>query len=476
MLLTPPHPLPAAGLDFRSQIAGIEVEVPVAGGGTRRFVNLDHAASTPPFKAVLAAVNELAPWYSNVHRGAGFKARLSSWAFEEAREEIHRFIGADPVGDVTIFTRNTTEAVNHLAARLPLGPDAVVLVTGMEHHSNDLPWRRVARVVHVGLTLDGLVDEVDLQRKLRTHRESIRLLAVTGASNVTGVVNPIHTYARWAHAAGAEILVDAAQLVAHQPVDMHAGPAAEHLDYVVFSGHKMYAPFGVGVLAGSRKSLLVGEPYQVGGGTVDLVDLDEVDWAGLPDREEAGTPCVLGAVALAAATRVYRRLGWDLIEAHESAVTRHAWQELAGIRGLTLYAASDHNRLGVIAFNLEGVPHALLAAILNHEYAIGTRSGCFCAHPYLKHLLAIDSVQMSALRAQMAAGDRSSVPGAVRASFGLGTTIAEVDGLVTALGDIAQGRYRHDYQVDRATGECTPRNVQPMAYGNFLRAGARFDD
>ena len=474
MQLTPPEPMPVirASVDFRRQVVGLDTMVPVAGGGERPFINLDHAASTPPFVRVLDAVTRLAPWYGNVHRGAGFKARLSSWAFDEARDTVHRFVGADPRTDVTIFTRNTTEAINHLAARLPLGPDAVVLVTGMEHHSNDLPWRRVARVVHVGLTADGAVDEGDLRRKLREHRESVRLLAVSGASNVTGLVNPIRRFARLIHEAGGEIVVDAAQLVAHRPIDMHAGPPEEHLDYLAFSAHKMYAPFGVGVLVGARRALADGAPYLAGGGAVDVVDQAHVVWADLPDREEAGTPCVMGAVALAAAIDVYRELGWERIQRHEAAVSAYAARRLAAVPGLMLYGGTDllpsSDRLGVFAFNLAGMPHALLAAILSHEWGIGTRSGCFCAHPYMQQLLGIDNDWSRRAEESIRRGDRSELPGAVRASFGLATTTAEVDALVTALTAIADGKHRSDYQVDRATGEYAPSAWKAGPFAPYL--------
>jgi selenocysteine lyase/cysteine desulfurase len=473
MAVTTPVPVePDRAAEFRRQVVGVDTMVPVAGGGERPFVNLDHAASTPPFVQVLDAVTRLAPWYGSVHRGAGFKARLSSWAFEQAREQVHRFVGADPASDVTLFTRNTTEAINHLAARLPLGPDSVVLVTGMEHHSNDLPWRRVARVVHVDVTGDGLVDEADLQRKLREHRESVRLLAVTGASNVTGLVNPIHRYARWAHAAGAEIVVDAAQLIAHRPIDMHAGEPEEHLDYLAFSGHKMYAPFGVGVLVGARRALADGVPYLAGGGAVLVVDRTDVVWTDLPDREEAGTPCVIGAVALAAAIEVYQALGWSRIQHHEAAVTAYARRRLAEVPGLKLYGGTERvpvpDRLGVFAFNVGALPHELVAAILSHEWAIGTRSGCFCAHPYMQQLLGLDAEWSGRAREALGRGDRSELPGAVRASFGLATTCEEVDALITALTAIAEGRYRRDYRLDPATGEYAPSNWSAGPLARYL--------
>ncbi len=481
MTASTPVPLEAdRSAEFRRLVVGSEMLVPAAEGGAQPFVNLDHAASTPPFVDVLAAVNRIAPWYGSVHRGAGFKARVSSWAFEEARRRVHRFVGADPAGDVTIFTRNTTESLNHLAARLSFAPGQVVLVTGMEHHSNDLPWRRVARVVHVGLTADGGIDEVDLRRKLREHRETVRLLAVTAASNVTGLINPVRRFARWAHEAGAELVVDAAQLAAHRPLAMRQGPPEEHLDYVALSGHKMYAPFGVGALVGRRQPLATGTPFLAGGGAVDVVNREQVIWTDLPDREEAGTPCLLGAVALAAAIEVLENIGWDRIREQEELITRFALRRLRRVPGLTLYGTcedfGEQERLGVLAFNLAGLPHQLVAAILAHEWGIATRSGCFCAHPYLQHLLAIDDGWAERAREQIAGGDRSRLPGAVRVSFGLGTSTAEIEALVAALHGIAGGRYRRDYRVDLASGEYAPAGAETESFGEILRGGPRHAD
>ncbi|HTO73467.1 MAG TPA: aminotransferase class V-fold PLP-dependent enzyme [Gemmatimonadales bacterium] len=478
MTVRTPVPLEAdRSAEFRRLVVGTELLVPAPDGGAQPFVSLDHAASTPPFIEALAAVNRLSAWYGSVHRGAGFKAQVSSRAFEEARQRVHRFVGADPDADITIFTRNTTEALNHLAARLAFAPGQVVLVSGMEHHSNDLPWRRVARVVHVGLTLDGGVDEVDLRRKLQEHRESVRLLAITAASNVTGRINPIRRYARWVHEAGAEVVVDAAQMAAHRPLEMRAGPAEEQLDYVALSGHKMYAPFGVGALVGRRQALATGTPFLAGGGAVDVVDREQVIWTDLPDREEAGTPCVLGAVALAAAIDVLERIGWERIREQEELVTRYALRRLGRVPGLTLYGARPHDstedRLGVFAFNVAGLPHQLVAAILAHEWGIATRSGCFCAHPYLQHLLEIDDAWAERAREEIARGDRSRLPGAVRASFGLGTSLAEVDTLVQALGEIAAGRHRQDYLVDRATGEFAPSSAAADSFAEIVWGGPR---
>ncbi|HEY6100330.1 MAG TPA: aminotransferase class V-fold PLP-dependent enzyme, partial [Anaeromyxobacter sp.] len=177
------------------EVVGAEERVPVLGGGMRRYVNFDNAASTPALECVRDTVDEFLRWYSNVHRGTGYKSRLSSWAFEEARDRVARFVGADPEDAVVLFCKNATEAINKLAHRFPFEKDDVVVTTVMEHHSNELPWRRVARVVHVGVRPDGRVDEDELARTLALHRGRVRLLAVTGASNVTGYVNPVHSWA-----------------------------------------------------------------------------------------------------------------------------------------------------------------------------------------------------------------------------------------------------------------------------------------
>lgn len=446
--------MPASGA-LPVPVVGAGTRVPVV-GGERRHVPLDNAASTPPFAAVLAAVGRAGEWYGSVHRGAGFKSHRSTDAYEGARYAVHRFLRADPARNVVVFTRNTTDALNHLAMSMPLPPGAVVLVSGMEHHSNDLPWRKVARVVHVAAHADGRLDEQDLRAQLRRHRECVAVLAVTGASNVTGIVNPVHRWARWAHEAGARIVVDAAQLAPHRPIDVRADADPEHLDVIAFSAHKMFAPFGCGALMAPAALFGADEPYQVGGGTVDTVGLDYASWASLPHREEAGTPNVLGAVALAAAIDVYAELGWEAILEQERRLTARLLAALAGVPGITIYGdgnpANAADRLGVVAFNLRGLPHAKVAGILADEWGIGTRSGCFCAHPYLKRLLGLSLAAAGKAEQRILAGDLSDAPGAVRASLGLQNTEDDVDQLVEALHAIASGRHRSEYVVDRASG------------------------
>jgi cysteine desulfurase / selenocysteine lyase len=367
--------------NVRSSIVGVDVEVPLLDGSHRPYVNFDNAASTPALRPVADKVNEFLDWYSSVHRGSGFKSQVSTHAYEEAHRIVCDFVGADPATHAVIFGKNSTEALNKLARRLPLRRDDVVLTTLMEHHSNDLPWRAVAHVEHVRVTPDGALDLEHLQALLRQYAGRVKVVAVTGASNVTGYINPVHRIAEWAHAAGAQILVDVAQLAPHRAVDMRPDGDPAHLDYVVLSAHKMYAPFGTGALIGRAATFLQGDPDMVGGGTVDIVTVKDVKWAGLPDREEAGSPNVVGAVALAKTMLCLQEIGMDALAAHEARLTAHLLSRVTGIYGVQVYGIADPARVtekvGVVPFNLAGMDHYLVAAILSAEGGIGVRNGCF---------------------------------------------------------------------------------------------------
>ncbi|MCB2230172.1 aminotransferase class V-fold PLP-dependent enzyme [bacterium] len=449
--------------DLPGLLVGADTMVPTL-DGEQRYINFDNAASTPTFTPINDAITSFMRWYSNVHRGTGFKSQLSSWAFEESRDLVADFIGADLSKQVVIFTKNSTEALNKLAKRLPLHKDDIILTTYMEHHSNELPWRRVGKVVHVGLNTDGTISKEDFHAKLEQHKGRVKLVALTGASNVTGYINELDYFARETHKAGARILIDGAQLVPHRPVDMKPSDPERCIDYLVFSAHKMYAPFGVGVLVADRKMFEDSEPDTVGGGVVDIVTLEEAYWSELPDKEEAGTPDIIGVVALAKAIRLFQSLGWEAIIQHEAELTAYALTELSRIPGVALYGATDpstaRDRLGVVSFNIGDLPHALTAAILSYEGAIGVRSGCFCAHTYVKMLLRVDDASELKLREQILARDRSEIPGAVRASFGLYNTTKEIDRLVAMVKKIAAGDYHKDYTLNKEKGEYTPHNFQ----------------
>jgi selenocysteine lyase/cysteine desulfurase len=422
------------------ELLGDDTEVPCLDGRLRRYVNLDYAASAPMLAAAWQAVQAFMPWYSSVHRGTGVKSQVATAAYEDARGDVAAFVGARK-GDSVVFVRNTTEAINLLSASLPAGTR--VLSTPVEHHANMLPWRRHdLRMLPFPRSADELLDLC--ADELR--RRPADLVAVTGASNVTGEVWPVAALADIAHEHGAELFVDAAQLAPHRPIIM----AASGIDYLALSGHKLYAPLGAGALVGRLRE---GEPLLHGGGAVRLVTLDDVIWDGTPERYEAGSPNVVGVVALAAACRALSQLGMATVAAHERALARRLWAALdriPGLRTYTLWPTGSVDRVGVATFNLDGYRHPLLAAVLSAEHAIGVRHGCFCAHPLIARLLGLPEPEMQRLGAAIEAGGRPALPGAVRASLGLGATDADVDRLTAALGDIAARgpRRRYEYVAD----------------------------
>ncbi len=444
-------------LSVRERIVGINTRVPLLNGEARPYINFDNAASTPALRDVLDTVDEFMLWYSSVHRGTGFKSKIATQAYDDAHRIVADFVGANLRDHAVIFGKNTTDAVNKLSYRLPLTKDDVVLVSLLEHHSNDLPWRARAQVEHIRADELGRLDEADLDRLLTRHAGRVKLVAITGASNVTGHLPDVHRIAEKAHRAGAQILVDAAQLAPHRPISMGALDDPAHLDYVAISAHKMYAPFGTGALIGRKDTFERGEPEYRGGGTIEIVTVDHVEWAGAPDRDEAGSPNVVGAVALAAAIKALNKIGMNAIADHEAELTAYTLERLAGIAGVSIYGDPNPRtaaqRLGVIPFNIDGLSHFLVAAILGAEWGIGVRNGCFCAHPYLLHLLGLSAEESHRVRRDILNDDRRDMPGLTRISFGLYNTAEEVDVLIQAISNIARGKYYGRYEQDPRSGE-----------------------
>ena len=431
--------------------------VPCVDGAPRRYVNLDYAASTPVLAEVLAAVEAFLPWCSSVHRGSGFYSQVATAALEGAREAVAEFVGSRE-GDEVVFVRNTTEAINVLAAALPAGTR--VLSSPIEHHANMLPWRRhevdLLPFTDSPAELVAACDEM-----LDDARGRIELVAVTGASNVTGEVWPVAALAEVAHRHGAELLVDAAQLAPHRPIDMREAG----IDYLALSGHKLYAPFGGGALVARPRRLRTAEPLLRGGGAIKFVTLSDVVWADLPDRFEAGSPNVPGAVALGAACDALLARGMEEVAAEERALTADmeaGLRPIPGLRRYRLWRDDACDRVGVLTFNLDGYRHSALAAILSAEYAIGVRSGCFCAHPLVTRLLGVADEEAAAIRAEAAAGSHRRMPGAVRASLGLGSRRGDVAALTEALVEIAacgpRWRYVYDDELDEHRPEPDPRS------------------
>ncbi|MEF3402598.1 aminotransferase class V-fold PLP-dependent enzyme [Agromyces sp. CCNWLW203] len=416
----------AAGPGPLAVLADAGLEVPVLGGGVVRHVNLDVAASAPAFEVVAQRVTRVLPYYASVHRGSGYPSQLSTSLVEDARLAVARHVGARD-DDLVVFTRNTTDALNLLASAVP--GDTVVL--DLEHHANLLPWR--SRRVVVGLpTLEATLDALDAELA----RCPAALLSVTGASNVTGEVLPVARLAEIAHAHGARIAVDAAQLLPHRRVDV----AAWGIDYLAFSGHKAYAPFGAGALVGRADWLDAAPAHLAGGGAVDAVRVDGVDWKHGVERHEAGTPNVIGAVAIARALAELERLGDDARREHEEALTRRLHDGLAAQPGVRVLSGFDSgvegrrsdgsghgavDRLGIATIELERGSVGLLAAALGAEHGISVRAGRFCAHPFFERM-----------------ATRSN---GLRASLGAGSSADDVDRFLDALARLVADGPAHAY-------------------------------
>jgi selenocysteine lyase/cysteine desulfurase len=411
----------------RPDLVAFEVAAPTLRRSVIDYANFDHGASTPAFAAVVQAVETVTRTYASVHRGAGHASRVTTAYYEAAREEVGAFLGAR-AGDEVVFTRNTTDAFNLLARALP--PSTTVIVFATEHHATLLPWDAAHSV---RLPVPGSVRdaEVLLEDALSAVGTRNVLVVLTGASNVTGELWPVRRLADLTHAHGARVAVDAAQLAPHRRVDLDALGA----DYVAFSGHKVYAPFGSGVLAGRRDWLDVAEPYLAGGGATASVTPTHTRWQTGPARHEAGSPNVVGAVALAAACATIRQHR-AAIEDREADLAERLLDGLRAIDGVRTYSifGPDHERLPVVTFTVEGYDSALVSAALSAEYAIGVRDGRFCAHILVDTLLEEDDVAPSGGTA-------------IRVSAGLANTDEHVDRLLAAVARIAaqgpDGHYEH---------------------------------
>lgn len=450
-------PAPHAAGALPLPVVGADLTVPLVTGEQVGYVNLDYAASAPCLRSVLDAVASLLPWYSSVHRGAGFASTVTTELYAAARKAVGDFVGAR-ADDTVVFTRNTTDALNLLAAALP--EDTTVVTFASEHHANQLPWRRGRSVV---LPVPASVDEAIARADdaLRGVSSRHRLLAVTGASNVTGELWPLAELAAVARRRGARLAVDAAQLAPHRAIDLDAIGA----DYLALSGHKLYAPFGSGALVGRGDWLDAARPYLAGGGAVRRVTFDSVEWASGAPRHEAGTPNVVGAVSLAAACRALTGVGMSAVAAHEAALLDRVTRGLRAVPGVELLAmwGAESPRIGVVTFNLRGYHPGALAAALSAEHGIGVRDGAFCAHPLMSAL--------AGARAPEGRGD-AAPPGAVRVSFGVGTSTADIDRLLRALAELVDRGPRSRYRLDGGRYVPDPDPRPRPALAGLLEGGA----
>lgn len=450
--------------DFCRDFIGLATQYRLADGQVTRRHYLDSAASTLALRCARQVADELLPHYANTHSELHFSARIASHAYDWAHAEVLKFLQAAPEHYAAVFAGSgCTAPLNRLARALAARrPERdVVLVSLMEHHANDLPHRKHAgRVLHVPLTGEtpalGAVDRVALARLLEQYSGRVNYVAVSAASNVTGIVNPVHDIAELAHAHGAWAVVDASQYLPHAPLPVgDTGATARELDAVVFSGHKLYAPGSPGVAVVRRALLEQDEPDEVGGGMVDEVSLAGHQVTGrFPDREEAGTPNILGAVQLGAVLNVLRRVGMERVRAADQRLLRQTLAELAAIPGLRLYGDTDLERtprLGVISFNLAGLEHGLVAAVLNDYHNVAVRNGCFCAHPYVRELLKPDLWALD-FDPDVEDADALIEPwlGMARASLGPYTSLDDIAALLAGIRDLLArpDYYRALYRAD----------------------------
>ncbi|MBC2311369.1 cysteine desulfurase [Listeria booriae] len=348
---------------------------------------LDNAATSQKPKQVLDAVMKYYEWdNANVHRGVHTLAARATDAYEGSREKVARFIGARATAEV-IFTRGTTTAINIVAnsyGTANLEPGDEIVISHLEHHSNLIPWQQLAKrtgakLVYIDLDADATIT-VEAARKVINAKTKI--VAIAHVSNVIGSIAPVREIADLAHAVGAVILVDGAQAVPHMKVDVVALDA----DFYAFSGHKMMAPTGIGVLYGKQEVLDAMAPSEFGGEMIDFVELYDSTWKPLPWKFEAGTPNIAGAIGLGAAVDYLESLGLDAVHAHEQVLTAYALEEMQKLDGIKIYGPLDAaKRCGLITFNLEGAHPHDIATVLDEE-GVAIRAGHHCAQPLMKWL------------------------------------------------------------------------------------------
>lgn len=377
----------------------------------RPLVYLDNGATTQKPKSVIQTIQDYYEGYnSNVHRGVHLLSQKATDAQEAARHKIAQFIHAEK-DDEIIFTRGATESINLVAnsfGRGFLAPGDVVLTTTMEHHSNFVPWQiacedRGASLKAVPLLEDGTLDLTALEELLT---DKVKILTITHVSNSLGTINPIKSIIALAHQRGIPVLVDAAQSIQHLTVDVQD----LDVDFLAFSGHKIYGPTGIGVLYGKEKWLNALPPYQGGGSMIDQVNLSGTTYAALPFKFEAGTPNIAGIIGLGAAIDYVTQLGIKQIAQHEHELMDYAINQLTQTDGLRLIGTAQP-KAGAVSFLVEGIHPFDLGELLDQQ-GIAVRTGHHCCQPIM---------------------DYYGIPGTVRASFGLYNSLEEVDHLLMGI-------------------------------------------
>jgi len=409
-VMTNPAALNATGLD----VERIRRDFPILTQTIRGkpLVFLDSAASAQKPRVVIdAMVHAMETQYANVHRGLHWMSERTTDAYEAARDAVAELMNANDRSEI-VFTHNSTESLNlvaHSYGRGVLKPGQAVLISGMEHHSNIVPWQLLRDAHGIELRVAPVTDagELDIAAfEALLEDGKVGLVAITHMSNVLGTVVPAERIVRIAHAHGAKVLFDGSQAIVHRKVDVQALDC----DFYAWTGHKLYGPTGIGVLWGKRELLDRMPPFLGGGEMISSVTYEQTTWAAVPHKFEAGTPAILEGIGLKAAIDYVQAIGYDAMAAHEASLTEHALARLAGVQGLRVLGQAQ-DRGGVISFALDKA-HAHDVATLLDRQGIAVRAGHHCAEP-LMHRFNLEST--------------------ARASFGIYTTHAEIDVLADGL-------------------------------------------
>ena len=377
----------------------------------RELVYLDNAAtSQKPQQVVDAIVEAYSHWNSNIHRGVHHLSQVATSKHEEARQKVADYIGAKS-SDEIIFTKGTTDSLNALAFSFGeafIGEGDEIIVSGLEHHSNIVPWQMLCERKKAVLRVIPLREDLSLDIEAFKGLLSARtkLVSVAHVSNVLGTIQPVEEIIRLAHEKNVPVCIDGAQSVPHMPVNVQALDC----DFLAFSGHKLYGPTGIGVLYGKREWLEKLPPHEGGGEMINHVRWSGTTYNELPYKFEAGTPNFVGSYALSKAVHYIQAIGWEAIEAHERELTEYCEAQLSAIEGVHIYAGHQP-KAGVISFNVGSI-HPLDIGMLLDQQGVAVRTGHHCAEPLI---------------------DALGVPGTVRVSFGLYNDKADVDAFITAL-------------------------------------------
>ena len=428
--------------NIRDLFIGLNEKVCDGNGECIDGINFDNAATTPTFKSNINVIKDMSKIYASIGRGTGQKAEISTNLYNESRSFLINYFNVKNKDDYTvIFVKNTTEGINRLSKILPKdNDDEIVISSRMEHHSNDLPWRTRGKVDYIEIDEYGRLKLEELEDKLKKNLGKVKYVSLTGASNVTGYMNDIHYIAKIVHKYNAKLIVDGAQLVPHRKISISGNSKDEQIDFLVFSSHKIYSPFGIGVIIGLKEDFKLGNPDHIGGGTVDLVLDNDITYLGPPERYEAGTQNFLGTMSLINSLEILDDIGYDSIEDHEDKLLKTALNGLTSIPKVINYGDTEYfdDRLGICTFNIKDMYHHDVAEILAKRKGISVRHGWFCAHPYCRRLMNATEEEAKAFLKD----PNEKMLGMVRVSFGIYNTINEVHVFLNVVEDICNGRFQ----------------------------------